>query len=249
MNTRGVAPTGTPGSGGTIVDGQGHVHYVSAADADAYLHKGFLNRVGQVAPYGIMAGMGYGALTGGTGGLSLLGSGGGGGIAPGMVTNTAPSLGAGFESGAGMKFGLGTLAKVFDSRGGTAAIDAAGQLLGGKMQANAYGKAADVQAQAAREALDFAKQQYALAIQQHAPFLQASQDAVGRLSNLPAPQVSHGQYGNTVAPYPQMTMTDLAPRSQSQGVTLKAPSGEVRQFAPNDPQIQSYLQRGAQRVA
>ena len=55
------------------------------------------------------------------------------------------------------------LGKFFNSPGGQAAMNLAGNLVGGAIQAGASKQATQAQIQAAREALDFAKQQYAKA--------------------------------------------------------------------------------------
>lgn len=254
MNTKGVAPTGSPNAGAAIVDGQGHVRYVSPQEAADYRTKGFLNRVGQIAPYGIMGLMGYGALTGGTGTIAGLRAA-SGGIQPGLITNTAPSLGeAVAPTGASMKFGLGSLAKFFDSRGGTAAIDAGSNLIGSRMQIGAANRAADIQSQYANRALDWSQQQYGRARDEYGAWLNGGEVAQlgALLRSLPGasqPPTSRPQ---------TMTMgqmrsagTGQTPGAAASGpmVTLQAPTGETQQFAVNDPRIQQHLDRGARRVA
>lgn len=255
MNTRGVAPTGSPSAGAAIVDGQGHVRYVSPQEAADYRTKGFLNRVGQIAPYGIMGLMGYGALTGGTGTIAGLRAA-SGGLQPGLITNTAPSLGeAVAPTGASMKFGLGSLAKFFDSRGGTAAIDAGANLLGSRMQIGAANRAADIQSQYANRALDWSQQQYGRARDEYGAWLNG-----GEVAQLGALLKALPQTPQTFSPRGPQTMTMNQMRSAGSGqtpgaaangpmVTLQAPTGETEQFAANDPRIQQHLDRGARRVA
>lgn len=225
-------------------------------------------------PLGVAGIFGYGAF--GPGGYaSLAGSG-----APASsnlypVANSAPNLGAlvapaGAHVGA---FGTGTLANFFDSRGGTAAIQAGSQLLSGVLAAHAQGKATAAQVAQAQAALDFAKQQYATAQQQNAPYLAMSQAALPNLqafaNRTPASMTTQGPYGTQLQPYdgaqgPPPSLSSLIPVGSGQtpaaaanaapatggtSVTLRAPTGETRAFAANDPQVPQLLARGAQRVA
>lgn len=159
------------------------------------------------------------------------------------------STAAGTGSGGGMQFGLGSLAKFFNSPGGTALVNAGTNLAGGAMQAHAQGKAANVQAQYAQQALDFAKQQYADAIKNFAPYMQASQGATAKLTDFltQSRPPSLGQPTPTSGT-PGMPLGALA-QGGGQAVTLQAPTGETRQFSSSDPRVAHFLQQpGVQRV-
>lgn len=144
-NFIGSSPTGQPGSGGTIVDGQGHVHYVSAAEADAYRNKGFANRIGQIGPYASMALMGYGAATGGTGTIGALG-GGSTAVAP-TVSGAAPAAGAIVPAA------VAPVAKTIGAMGqwggqlAGAGVGALANIYGQHQQNSAYDRAAVLQAE------------------------------------------------------------------------------------------------------
>lgn len=130
-----------------------------------------------------------------------------------------------------MKFGLGSLAKFFNSSGGSQAIDAAGQLIGGAMQTRGNNHAADVQGRAAQQALDFAKQQYADAVKNYAPFLQASQNALPQLTDF-MNQTRPPQGGYPI---------------DGSMVTMRSPTGQVKQIPAND--VPHYRGLGAQVMA
>lgn len=221
---------------------KGRVRNATAQEVDNYLHKGFLNRVGQIGPYAAMGLMGYGALTGGTGSLAALGS--GGTAASGLDADIASTLAVPGTQGAGMKFGLGSLAKFFNSPGGTAAVNAGTNLAGGAMQAHAQGQAANTQARYAEQALAFAKQQYADAIKNFAPYMQASQGATAKLTDF-LNQSRPPSMGAPTSGTPGMNLGAMAPGG-GQLVTLKAPTGQIKQVPAE--QAQHYLDLGAQPV-
>lgn len=144
-----------------------------------------------------------------------------------------------------MNFGLGSLAKFFNSPGGTAAVNAGTNLAGGAMQAHAQGKASNVQAQYAQQALDFAKQQYADAIKNFAPYMQASQGATAKLTDF-LNQSRPSSMGAPTSGTPGMSLGAMAPGGGGQMVTLKAPTGQVKQVPA--AQAQHYIDLGAQPV-
>jgi hypothetical protein len=138
------------------------------------------------------------------------------------------------------------------------------------MQAGTNNKAAEIDAQSKQAALDWLKEQYAIAQGQYKPFLDASTAAVGRMSDqaahLPDPMSLLGREGYQPSAAPQANPMTGRPMGALAGpggqpvsttmpvggghqlVTLKAPNGETRQFAANDPKVARHLARGAQRV-
>lgn len=176
-----------------------------------------------VAGLGALAGSGAAAGGAATGGVPLM--------AGTIPAGFEASMGAAPTAGAGMaKFGLGSLAHFFNSNGGSNAINAAGQLIGGKMQSGANNHAADLQAKAAQQALDFAKQQYADAVKNYAPFLQASQSAVPQLTDF-VNQTRPPQGGYPV---------------NGSMVTMRAPTGQMKQVPAQD--VPHYEGLGATRM-
>lgn len=151
-------------------------------------------------------------------------------------------------------FGSGVLGKVFDTRGGVAAIQGGLGLLGSKMQANSSDHAAAVEAKAAADALAFAKEQYAKAEAQFAPYLQAGQGALARMQDLASQsELARTGYGPQT---PMLPPRPAAPTLSTPGgpvgqsgamVTLRAPNGQTKQVPAN--QAQHYIAQGAQQVA
>lgn len=144
-NFTGPPPTGQYGSGGTIVDGQHRVHYVSAADAYDYTHKGIMNRIGQIGPYASMALMGYGALTGGAGTLGALG-GGSSAVAPTAASTVAAAAPAVVPAAAGGAATIGAMGSWGGQLAG-AGLNVGANLFGQHQQSQAYDRAAALQAE------------------------------------------------------------------------------------------------------
>lgn len=158
--------------------------------------------------WGNLAVLGAAGLIAGPAAYSAMGGGGGGllpatmGAPPGLVVGPTAAGAAGATAaggssaaaaaaaaaaaksgtGAGMRAGLGSLADFFNSRGGSTAIDALAGLYGTKKSADASNRAADLQAEAARKALEWAKQQYQQAMEQYNNWQNGSD--MGRLSDL-----------------------------------------------------------------
>jgi hypothetical protein len=217
---------------------------IRGADGTLFIRDkhGFLVKA---APYLMAAGItggvaaGFAAGAGGAGASS-------GGLAAGTVANTAPSIGAAVApSAAGAASGGGLLG------GGmgywSLASNVGGNLAGSYMQSRSNNKAAQLQANAAREALDYEKQNHAQMTRDYAPYLQAGQQALPALTDFLAshkpqsavqqPQGAQPQGGQ------QFGLSSFAPQSM---VTLRAPSGEMKQVPQS--MAQHYIQLGAQPV-
>lgn len=189
-----------------------------------------------LVPAGVAGIFGYGALSG----LGAFGggaaAGGGGAVAPSAaqlaaLETTNAVVPASIGGNVGM-FGSGSLANFFNSRSGTAAINAGSQLVGGAMNAHAQGRAADLQAKAAADALAFAKEAYAKAVKDYAPYMEASKAQIPGLNDF-LNQTRPPQGGYPVNGQPP--------------VLMRAPTGETKPI-PID-QVPHYTARGAQVVS
>ncbi len=142
---------------------------------------------------------------------------------------------------------------------GTALAAAGGSVAAAKLNSGAAQNAADKQAAAAQEALDFTKGQKAKQEAAYAPFQQISQNALanpvaargsigGPLSAMGSqqpPSSMSAQSGPMMpqAPTPQM------PQGQGNGagmVLLQAPDGSQKQVPQN--QAQFFISRGAKQI-
>lgn len=179
----------------------------------------------------------------------------------GLVGTAAPAATTAASTGAPMSFGLGSLANFFNSRGGEALVNAGTNLIGGRMQANAYNRSADIQAQAGRDALAFEQAQYEKAQAEYDAWLHGG--PIARLDALlaqgrgpAAPPV------NTTMPVPQggapVTLAQMravgggqtpgaaAGGPETPSVWMQSPTGETRKVTPSS--VQKYLQRGMSLV-
>jgi hypothetical protein len=112
------------------------------------------------------------------------------------------------------------------------AIGGLGSFASGKAQADAMTHAADLQATANTNALNFAKQRYGQLQQNEAPYMAGGTAAAGGIGDVLKRAAVRSGY--SYAPPPQM-------------VTLKAPDGSTKQV-PQD-QAQHYIQLGAAQVS
>lgn len=168
----------------------GGLHYDPATGqsefTNTYGHPGTMKAIGIAIPAvatGGMAALGSAPAAGGAAASTAAAS-----AAPAAVGGTAAATGGSVASG----FGSGLLAKIFGNPNVDAALINAGTgLYGTKMQADAASRAAEIQAQSAREALAFLKEQYGQATTNYKPYLDAGTAAVGRMSDqaahLPSP--------------------------------------------------------------
>ncbi len=155
-----------------------------------------------------------------------------------------------------------------------APITGAFQLAGAKDQADAAKQAAQLQATAAQNALDWTKQQKTAQIAAYAPYAAVGQQAVSQLPGTvrpmpaggpppaysgPPPLAYMGQNGQpgpaTYTPPPSAPLSQIgAPQQASQPaaaptgamVTLQAPDGSTKQVAAQDAAF--YISRGAKQV-
>lgn len=212
----------------------------------------FLGRLSSLMPAIVGGIFTAGAFGGGGGAAGALGNG---------VNDTVDGLMSGSAaggSGVASKFGLGALANFFNSRGGAGLVDAASGLIGTKLQTNAAGRASDIQAQAARDALAWEEQQYANA--QRAYQSWQGGPSVTRIADLLGMSPGAGPAGAAVAnmlpagasapvPVGAGQTTSAAAANPGSMVTLRSPDGaETRSFQANDPAIAKHLARGAVRV-
>ena len=117
-----------------IVDRGKAPRAVTPQEAYDYMNKGFMNRLGQYAPYAIMAGMGYGAATAAGGGGLLASYGASPAVASAGTGVTAAQSAAALAAATGAKVGLGsTLLKYGLQYGLPTVVNA----LGARSQANA----------------------------------------------------------------------------------------------------------------
>lgn len=147
-----------------IVDRGRAPRAVTPKEAHDYRTKGFMNRLGQIAPYGIMAGMGYGAGAGAFGAGAAGGAGGAAGGVPSMPWTlgagsygaTAPAVTGGGPVAGGFFRSLG---KFFGSPGGAELTRLGGDLAGGYLQNRGMNRATDLSANANADTLAWLKAQ------------------------------------------------------------------------------------------
>lgn len=199
-----------------------------------------------VAPYAIGALAGGGAAAGG----AAAGAGAGGvGIGETGATIGLGSLGA--KVAPIVKGAAGGLWSKLASPFVTTAITAGTGLLGTKMKVDADKKAAEIEAQAAKEALDWQKGVYAQRQEQLAPAIGVGRGAtlaLGDLMGIPTPA---GGYHAPPPPGPTPVGSGQTPAAAAnasapatpQTVQMRAPTGQV-QPVPVD-QVEHYKQLGA----
>ena len=136
-----------------------------------------------------------------------------------------------------------------------AGASSAASVAAAKMQSSAVKDAASLQAEAAQQQLEFLKGQKAAQTLAAQPYLALGQMATGQLPGLAA----RGPMGGPPAPFMSqpmaqqprpMSLSQMNAPSPSTGamVTLQAPDGSTRNFAPNDPNLAKALSMGAVRV-
>jgi hypothetical protein len=137
------------------------------------------------------------------------------------------------------------------------ALGVGGQLAGAAIQSSASGHAADLQAQSAKEALDFAKSQAALEQKNFAPYLAAGTGALSKLSYglgigdpgdynaNGGPATPPGGSPGSITPAGDPQVSPKSPAAQfiantrTQPVWMTSPTGERAQVPAN--QVQHYL--------
>lgn len=218
---------------------------------------GFWSKFAAIAPFAALAIPGVGPAVAGALGFGGAAAGAGAGVAAGAGIGLKDLLMAGIPAGANLA-GAGIA-----SRGNNAAA---------RTSAQAADRASLLQNEQFKKAIELQERNHADMTRDFAPFLKVSQETLPRLSQFAQapPQVTRGQYGNTVAPAAALTggpsLTSLLPQggtpvnsagaqpvstAQPVGgpaVKLTAPDGsETRQFAANDPMVQSHLKNGWRR--
>lgn len=182
--------------------------------------------------------LGAGGSAAGTVGLGALGAGAG---AAGTAAGTSAATAAGH---AGLWGKIGGLAV-------EQGIPAAANIIGTKMQVNAERDAAKMQADAAREALDWQKEQYAQRQRQLAPAIGVGNGATVRLGELMGIQTPQGGYGPQTQTGVHGQPTNPAPTAQQPAtinmVPMRAPTGAVKMIP--EAQVPHYEQLGAVRVS
>lgn len=136
---------------------------------------------------------------------------------------------------AAMQIGLGT------AIAGTAAAGAA--VAGAKMNSNASKDAAKIQADSAQKALDERKRLFDIETANRAPYLAASQKALGELGNraAPPPMAMPSSYQNPYAPKSTAAPMGSAPMLGQMGQMTPRqggmqPQGQPMQGSPMTPQ-------------
>lgn len=133
-------------------------------------------------------------------------------------------------------------------------ISAGTKIAGGAIASKGAKSAAKTQADAAREARDYAQSRYGVAEQLTEPQRKVGQDALYTLANLisqsrpPSWGAGGISYGQSSSPYTVGSSFRLPSRSFDQGgmVTLRAPTGQTKSVPR--AQAQMFINRGAQLV-
>lgn len=115
--------------------------------------------------------------------------------------------------------------------------------VGTALAAHAASKAANQEAQAAQQALDFEKQRYADAQANFGPYIKTGQQAVTTLGNFMMPANGPAPTADNLIGRFNGTQVANMQNNGSRMVTLKAPTGEVRQVP--DFQVPGFLAHGA----
>lgn len=234
---------------------------------------GNLNQTSRLKKRLLIGGTIAGAVVGAPYLLGALGAGGGaaaaggaalpGGIGGGTVAALPGALGAGGGLAAG---GAGAVTGASVAGAATAAkspslwsrisgpiieagIPAVANVAGTVIGANAQKRAAELEAQAAREALAWQQDVYAERQRQLAPAIGVGNGATMKLGDLMGIQAPAGGYQPNLPQTPQATQrqpTAAAPGAATGMVPMRAPTGQVS-MVPQD-QVSHYEQRGATRV-
>lgn len=225
------------------VDGMGKV-----VPAHSYLARNAWWLLPTALVGGSLVGAYAGGGSGAAGGASAAGAGGSGASATAAVSAAAPSATLGTLTGsavpgafgvaaptataAGTGGGVGfwsSLGHVLGSKAGQQAIDTGGQIVANQIQAGAGGRAADLQAQAARDALAFEKERYAASQTAYDQWRQQTQ--------------AHTLGGLAGAPSAAAPMSPAQPAM----ITVVAPSG-LRAMRPATER-DHWIAKGAQVLA
>lgn len=208
---------------------------------------------------------GLGPLGGVLGGASGAGAAGGAGAAAG-ATGAATGTAAGTAAGVGAGTTAGTTAAGIAGTAGKSlwskiagplieqGIPSVAGVIGTKMQVDAQKRAADIEAQAAKEALDWQKQQYAQRQSQLAPSIGVGNAATVKLGELMGIRTPEGGYqpttqidrGGVPTAQPQQAASVASAAAPQQLVPMRAPNGATKLVSPAE--VAHYQQLGAQVV-
>lgn len=258
-------PQAKPGTTWTQANGD---HVSIGPDGQGLVNQaphGIMDRIAQVAPYGIMAGMGYGALSDAGAFGAAAGSSGGGAASAGASSPGWWGVGASSATGGGSGAGAASAAAAAGSgatkaatKGGvggvlskiwgtisdhpglvTGGLAVGGDLLAAKLAADAANHAADIQGQYLNRALDFEQGRYKDAQGNFQPYITTGQNALStlssRLANQPSTDALYAQFAGP--------LVQNAQNNGSRTVTMQAPSGETK--AVPDFMVPHYSAAGA----
>ncbi len=215
---------GAAGAGASGASGAGAAGAAGAAAPLASTGTVGLASLPSAAGSSLMGAGGSAALTGAAGGGVSLGAMGAGSVMPTAAGSTATTAGA--AGGSGSLWG-----KI--AQYGAAPI---GNVVGSAISANAQKKAAELEAQAAKEALEWQKQQYGVRQRQLAPAINVGNASTVRLADLMGLSAPNGGAWDTAPPETQPGY--VPPPAQA------APRGAPAQRQPPVDMVQVLSPRG-----